>query len=87
MLDGEGGYTVWGKLLPAAKSLALGQGGANPGGLPLGLAHDVKVVRPVRQGQCLSWDDVAIDTRTEAYRLRRAMEDLFAPDRHRPVQP
>ncbi|MBL8343471.1 MAG: Gfo/Idh/MocA family oxidoreductase [Rubrivivax sp.] len=81
MLDGEGGCTVWGKLLPAAKSLALGPGGANPGGLPLGLAHDVKVVRPVRQGHSLSWDDVAIDTRTEAYRLRRAMEDLFAPAR------
>lgn len=84
MLDGEGGYTVWGKLLPAATSLTIGtggHGGANPGGLPLGLAHDVKVVRPVKQGQSLGWDDVAIDTRTEAYRLRRAMEDLFAPGR------
>ena len=70
MLDGEGGYTVWGKLLPAQKSLALG-------GLPLGLAHDVKLLRPVPQGQCLSWDDVAIDTGTDAYRLRRAMEDAF----------
>jgi predicted homoserine dehydrogenase-like protein len=81
MLDGEGGYTVWGKLLPAAASLAVGAGGANPGGLPLGLAHEVRITRPVKQGQCLSWDDVAIDTRTEAYRLRRAMEDLFAPAR------
>jgi predicted homoserine dehydrogenase-like protein len=81
MLDGEGGYTVWGKLLPAETSLAVGASGANPGGLPLGLAHEVKVTRPVKQGQCLSWDDVAIDTRTEAYRLRRAMEDLFAPNR------
>ena len=44
MLDGEGGYTVWGKLLPATKSAAMG-------GLPLGLAHNVKVVRPVVQGQ------------------------------------
>lgn len=77
MLDGEGGYTVWGKLLPAKASLAVG----GVGGLPLGLAHEVKMTRPVKQGQCLSWDDVAIDTRTEAYRLRRAMEDLFAPAR------
>jgi predicted homoserine dehydrogenase-like protein len=75
MLDGEGGCTVWGKLLPAEKSVAIG-------GLPLGLAHDVKLVRPVRQGQCLSWDDVAIDTTTAAYRTRRAMEDLFDPRRH-----
>ncbi|MFO1298619.1 MAG: flagellar biosynthesis protein FlgA, partial [Rubrivivax sp.] len=93
VLDGEGGYTVWGKLLPAAASMALrsaggagagtgtgtGTGVGAGGGLPLGLAHDVTMVRPVRQGQCLTWDDVAIDTATEAYRLRRAMEDLFAP--------
>jgi predicted homoserine dehydrogenase-like protein len=70
-LDGEGGYTVWGKLLPAATSFAAG-------GLPLGLAHDVKVVRPVARGQSLSWADVAIDTGTRAYTLRREMEQLFA---------
>ena len=77
VLDGEGGYTVWGKLLPAATSVALG-------GLPLGLASEVTITRPVRQGQCLTWDDVTIDTRTEAWRLRRAMEDLFAPALSRP---
>jgi predicted homoserine dehydrogenase-like protein len=71
MLDGEGGYTVWGKLLPAATSLRLG-------GVPLGLAHEVKVLRPVKQGQSLSWADVAIDTGTAAYRLRREMEAAFA---------
>jgi len=70
MLDGEGGYTVWGKLLPAATSL-------RRGGLPLGLAHQVKVVRPVAKGQSLCWDDVAIDTGTPAYRLRREMEAVF----------
>ena len=72
MLDGEGGYTVWGKLLPAATSLALG-------GLPLGLAHNVKLVRAVRQGEVLRWYDVAIDERLPAYRTRREMEALFAP--------
>ena len=70
MLDGEGGYTVWGKLLPAKKSRELG-------GLPLGLAHQIKVVRPVKQGQSLSWDDVAIDTQTDAYRVRKEMEAMF----------
>ncbi|MBL8288863.1 MAG: flagellar biosynthesis protein FlgA [Rubrivivax sp.] len=84
VLDGEGGYTVWGKLLPAATSLGLRSAGGAGGGLPLGLAHDVTMVRPVRQGQCLTWDDVAIDTGTEAYRLRRAMEGLFAPERIAP---
>ena len=55
MLDGEGGYTVWGKLLPAKVSAAMG-------GLPLGLAHQVKLIRPVKKGQALSWNDVAMDT-------------------------
>ena len=76
LLDGEGGYTVWGKLLPATKSLDLG-------GLPLGLAHDIKVVRPVKKGQSLSWADVAMDTTTHAYRTRKAMEEMFAPPRAR----
>jgi predicted homoserine dehydrogenase-like protein len=70
VLDGEGGYCVWGKLLPATQSAAMGS-------LPLGLAHDVKLVRPVKQGQCLCWDDVAMDTTTRAYTLRREMERLF----------
>jgi predicted homoserine dehydrogenase-like protein len=71
-LDGEGGYTVWGKLLPAATSARLG-------GLPLGLAHDVAVIRPVKKGQSLTWDDVAIDTTTRAYALRREMEAEATP--------
>ena len=74
LLDGEGGYTVWGKLLPAATS-------AKMGGLPLGLAHDVKVVRPVKKGQSLSWADVAMDTTTDAYKTRRAMEEMFGAPR------
>ena len=71
VLDGEGGYTVWGKLLPAEASRRMG-------GLPLGLAHGVRVLRPVREGQSLVWDDVEIDTGTAAYRLRSEMEAMFA---------
>ncbi|MBE0549549.1 MAG: flagellar biosynthesis protein FlgA [Rubrivivax sp.] len=70
MLDGEGGFTVWGKLQPTKASLAIG-------GLPLGLAHDVRVLRPVSKGQCLSWADVAVDTGTHAWRVRREMELAF----------
>jgi predicted homoserine dehydrogenase-like protein len=70
VLDGEGGYTVWGKLLPAKKSSQMG-------GLPLGLAHQVKVIRPVKKGQSLCWDDVAIDKTTDAYRVRKEMEAMF----------
>ncbi len=71
MLDGEGGYTVWGKLMPAKASTQFG-------GLPLGLAHDIKVIRPVKKGQSLCWDDVAVDTNTHAFKIRKEMENLFA---------
>jgi predicted homoserine dehydrogenase-like protein len=69
LLDGEGGYTVWGKLLPAATSKKMG-------GLPLGLAHNVKLIRPVKKGQSLTWDDVHMDN-SRAYAVRREMETLF----------
>ncbi|MGI8895183.1 MAG: NAD(P)H-dependent oxidoreductase [Casimicrobiaceae bacterium] len=72
VLDGEGGYTVWGKLSPSQKSL-------EEGGLPLGLAHNVKLMRAVPQGQSLTWADVAIDENMSAYKIRREMEALFAP--------
>jgi predicted homoserine dehydrogenase-like protein len=75
MLDGEGGYTVWGKLLPAERSMRLG-------GLPLGLGHNVKLVRAVKKGQSLCWADVAMDTSTRAYQLRAEMEAMFAPAAH-----
>ena len=70
MLDGEGGYTVWGKLLPAQKSIALG-------GFPLGLAHGPKLLRAVKAGAPLTWRDVAIDETLPALKVRRDMEALF----------
>ena len=70
LLDGEGGYTVWGKLLPATKSVSMG-------GLPLGLAHDIKLIRPVKKGQSLCWEDVAVDKNTHAYKIRQELETKF----------
>jgi predicted homoserine dehydrogenase-like protein len=70
LLDGEGGYTVFGKLFPARKSLALGS-------LPLGLAHKLKLVRPVAKDQSLTWADVAVDESLSAYQIRREMEARF----------
>ncbi|HEX4926735.1 MAG TPA: SAF domain-containing protein [Burkholderiales bacterium] len=72
ILDGEGGYTVVGRLMPAADSLA-GQC------LPLGLAHGWKVLRPVAAGQPLTWRDVACDESSTAVRARREMEAAIAP--------
>ncbi|MGC2078202.1 MAG: SAF domain-containing protein [Xanthobacteraceae bacterium] len=67
MLDGEGGYTVYAKLIPAARSLELG-------GLPIGLAHHVKVTRDVTKGAILTAADVALDAGADAVRIRREME-------------
>ena len=66
-LDGEGGYTVYAKLIPAERSLKLG-------GLPIGLAHHVKLNRDVAAGEFLTAADVALDEGSEAVRIRREME-------------
>ena len=70
VLDGEGGYTVWGKLMPAADSLA-------QKALPIGLAHKVKLMRDVAVGATVTWGDVAADEGAEAVKVRREMEKAF----------
>jgi len=71
LLDGEGGYTVYGKLVPARRSLEQRI-------LPLGLAHRLKLVRPVPKDRALTWDDVQADETVAAYKVRREMETTFA---------
>ena len=70
MLDGEGGYMVWGRQVPAADSLA-------SGGLPLGLASGVPLTRDIAEGELLSWSDATIDDADPAVRIRREMEAAF----------
>ena len=70
VLDGEGGHTVYGRLMPAADSL-------RSNALPIGLAHRLKLKHDVPAGQPVSWDDVDCDMQVEAIRIRREMEDLF----------
>jgi predicted homoserine dehydrogenase-like protein len=70
MLDGEGGYTVWGKLMPARDSLAARA-------LPIGLAHHVKLKRDVPAGRAVSWDDVEYEVSSQAVKFRREMEATF----------
>ena len=67
VLDGEGGFTVWGKLIPAARSLA-------EGALPIGLAKGVTLTRDVAEGATLTWSDITIDSREQAVAIRREME-------------
>ena len=71
-LDGEGGYTVFGKLTPATTSLAKGY-------LPLGLAHHVRLIRPVAKDSSVTWADVEIDETLPAVRIRKEQEALYSP--------
>jgi predicted homoserine dehydrogenase-like protein len=70
MLDGEGGFCVWGKQVPADISLAQGL-------LPLGLAHNVKLKKDVGAGQSVRWSDVEVDAGNIAVKVRRDMEAVF----------
>lgn len=70
MLDGEGGFCVWGKQTPADASLKEGY-------LPLGLAHQVKLKTDIPEGQRLRWVDVDYDPAAHAVRVRREMEAAF----------
>ena len=72
-LDGEGGYTVYGSLVPAADSVARGA-------LPLGIAHGVELKRPVKAGETVRWSDVTVDEEQQTVKLRRALERLFASE-------
>jgi predicted homoserine dehydrogenase-like protein len=67
LLDGEGGATVYGRVLPAVESLQLD-------GFPLGLAHHVRLSRPVPAGQTVKWSDVETDANDPAVAFRREME-------------
>lgn len=70
-LDGEGGFTVYGKLMPARDSLATGA-------LPLGLAHGVKLRHDLAAGAVVRWADVEVDGTQAAVQFRREMERVFA---------
>ena len=70
VLDGEGGYTVFGKLVPTERSLALGA-------LPIGLAHGLPLRDAVPADRPSRWSDVVFDARAQAVAFRREMEDVF----------
>lgn len=70
VLDGEGGYCVYGVLKPAAQALSAGL-------LPLGLAHQLKLKQNVAAGQPVRWVDVEYDETDSVISFRRDMERQF----------
>jgi predicted homoserine dehydrogenase-like protein len=70
MLDGDGGYTIYGTLRPAKQSVKDGE-------LPVGLAYNMRLKRSVSEGEVIHWADVEYDEAAYLIRLRREMEAKF----------
>lgn len=70
-LDGEGGATVWGKCIPARRSLSLGA-------VPIGLAHGVTLARDVARGAIVTAADLIPRPASEALALRAELAGLAA---------
>ena len=70
ILDGEGGSTVWGKLVSSNLSLSIEA-------LPIGLAHSVKLKNDVKQNEIVKWSDVEFSLNDPAIAYRRSMEKDF----------
>ena len=71
VLDGEGGSSVWGKIVPAAHSLKIKA-------VPIGLASGIEVCNPIPRDGLVTWDDVRVRDRSTAHKLRRQMELDFS---------
>ena len=73
-LDGEGGFTVFGKVVPAETSLAIGA-------VPIGLAHGMTLRNAVLANQPVRWSDVTYDSSAQAIGFRLEMEALFRKEK------
>ena len=72
-LDGEGGYTVWGKAIPATRARALDA-------LPIGLAHDVRLKQAVPCDEVIRFRDVDLPDVREVLELREEQWALLGRD-------
>ena len=70
ILDGEGGATVWGKLVPSKLSLSMEA-------LPIGLAHGIKLKNEIKENEIITWNDVEFSPNDPAISYRRSMEMDF----------
>ena len=68
VLDGEGGCTVWGRIVPVEKSLEIGA-------MPIGLATGPRIRQAVSKGNVVRWEDVEPAEHDRDIReLRKQME-------------
>ena len=70
VLDGEGGYTVWGKLCSAKHSV-------DRNALPVGLAQGVVLIKDIPENGMIKLSDVELDETCKAFKLRQIMTKSF----------
>jgi predicted homoserine dehydrogenase-like protein len=68
-LDGEGGFKVWAKAIPATRA-------AKVNALPIGLAHHIKLKRDIARDQIVTLDDVEIKDDLDIFEMRRALREM-----------
>ena len=70
ILDGEGGFCVWAKAIPARLS-------EKKGALPIGLAHNVKLKNPVMKDEIIKIRDVELFEVDDIISIRTKMKPLL----------
>ena len=70
-LDGEGGHKVWAKAIPASRSVT-------ENALPIGLAHHIKLKRPVKRDQIVTLDDVEVVEDLDIHTFREQQKALLS---------
>ncbi len=68
-LDTFGGYTFYGQIETAETARQIKA-------LPTGLAPDAKILRPVKAGEIITWDDVELNEDEVVVKLRREQDKL-----------
>lgn len=69
ILDGEGGYFVYGNLMPAKLSVAKGC-------LPLGFSGHKKLLRDIKAGEVITYDAIEYDSNCLTMQIRRELEAM-----------
>ncbi len=71
VLDAFGGHTTYGLI-------DLAETARQQHTLPMGLTPGAKMVRSVKAGEVITWDDVQLDEASTVVRLRRQQDELFS---------
>ena len=70
ILDGEGGFTVMGKLITASQSISRRV-------LPMGLTSGAKIRHPIAKDQLIAYEDVEIESSSTASTMRQELEESY----------